>query len=391
MGTHLTVKSQVAPAIEAYLSKIGLMVAKENIVLNQFGESAVIPRGVGGSYRWYRYLKLAKATTPVTEDSVDFPHTNLYTQEIVAQPVHYRSVAKLSARTVLTGVDQEMEGATEVMAAQKAETMDWLANAAVATGVLRRRVDGDASYQIDGVTTNAGTTTTVVDATRLNQADGFWVGGYVTITDPTSPAYGETRKITASAQSTGTLTVDAPFFAAPGSGKKYRVVIGTSISSSNPLSTAAILRALTDLRVSAAPTYSDGYYRLVVTPYLAADLMRDDTFVQAASYRNDVESLLNGEIGRWLKFRVVEETTGWREDADGTANENGAVHVALALGKGAFGNVEISGLPQQVLYRNWRELGQPAPGYDTLSWTIMYDCHPLNSCFGVALLSGVTA
>jgi len=78
-----------------------------------------------------------------------------------------------------------------------------------------------------GITSAAGTVDSLVDAAGatnlLSYPDGYWEDGYVRITDATSSAYGDVRKIKSFSQSTGTLAPYGAFTAAPGNGKTYEL------------------------------------------------------------------------------------------------------------------------------------------------------------------------
>ena len=65
------------------------------------------------------------------------------------------------------------------------------------------------------------------------------------------------------------------------------------------------------------------------------------------------------------------------------------------LGKEAFGVVDLgnfsSGAQNYKIYvRKWDQLGQKIPIYDSIGYQARFGSVMLNSCFGVAMMCGVT-
>lgn len=76
-------------------------------------------------------------------------------------------------------------------------------------------------------TATSGSLTTVVDTSRLNQVDNYWLKQRIfikTTTDTLAPQ-GEARRISSSTSSTGTVTVELPFSVAVGAGDTYGIAI----------------------------------------------------------------------------------------------------------------------------------------------------------------------
>lgn len=93
--------------------------------------------------------------------------------------------------------------------------------------------------------------------------------------------------------------------------------------------TAAVLRKLAaTMFKNKIPRFSDGLYRLIVSPEVAYDITSDTAtggFVDVRKY-TDPTDLLNGEIGRMAGFRIIEAVNA------PTFSSTVTVHASLALG-----------------------------------------------------------
>ena len=127
-------------------------------------------------------------------------------------------------------------------------------------------------------------------------------------------------------------------------------------TSGNTLDGAAVLNAVTQLKVNRAQPTSGGMYACVASPQVLSDIMQDNTWLNASQYSN-VEELYKGEVGRLFGAKFVMTTNPFitadalGTDADrfiydaaaGGGTGNAAdVHVSLFLGDGAYGIPELS-------------------------------------------------
>jgi len=129
-----------------------------------------------------------------------------------------------------------------------------------------------------------------------------------------------------------------------------------STTSDNTLDAAAVLNAVTQLKVNRAQPTKGGNYAAVCSPQVLSDVMQVNEWLNAAQYSN-VEELYKGEVGRLYGAKFVTTTNAFitadalGTDADrfiydaaaggGTGNTKD-VHVSLFLGDGAFGVPELS-------------------------------------------------
>jgi N4-gp56 family major capsid protein len=129
-----------------------------------------------------------------------------------------------------------------------------------------------------------------------------------------------------------------------------------STTSSNTLDGAAVLNAVTQLKVNRAQPTSGGMYACVASPQVLSDIMQDNTWLNASQYSN-VEELYKGEVGRLFGAKFITTTNAFitadalGTDADRFIYDDAAgggvgaaadVHVSLFLGDGAYGVPELS-------------------------------------------------
>lgn len=97
-------------------------------------------------------------------------------------------------------------------------------------------------------TATGGSVTTIVDTTRLIQADSYWNGFWafvITTTDSLAPQ-GEAQKVYSFTNSSSTLTVELPFSAAVGAGDTYGVAVFSNTRIDNII--AGALKEFSDYR-----------------------------------------------------------------------------------------------------------------------------------------------
>jgi N4-gp56 family major capsid protein len=119
---------------------------------------------------------------------------------------------------------------------------------------------------------------------------------------------------------------------------------------------AAVLNAVTQLKVNRAQPTSGGMYAAVCSPQVLSDIMSDNTWLNASQYSN-VEELYKGEVGRLFGAKFIMSTNGFitadalTTDADrfiydaaagGGTGATKDVHASLFLGEGAYGVPDLA-------------------------------------------------
>lgn len=398
MSNTITASTVLAPAIQAFYDKKFLLRAQAELAGYQFGQKRSLPGGSGKTVYFSRYMPLNKVTTALDEtDDGGIPlstRQKFSTEEISATAALWGDYVAYSKMASITAIDKELSQKIDIIGQQAGESIDSYVLGKLGAGLLRRRADADASYQWNG-TTASGTTTTIVTADTAvsghTGASAVFNGGFVTVTAGTN--YGQTRQITTSVLSgtyVQTLTT-AAFPKANDTTTVFRVVVGTGTVAGDVMTQANIRLALRDLKRQKAMKAEKGYYIGLINPDIEYDFMGDTTFVNAATYKDSVDSLYTGEIGKWMGIRFVGASQLLRESVAGVASDSGAVHVAAIIGKECYGVVELEGQSQKIYVKTPEQLGQAIPMYGTCGWQVGFEAKMLNSCFGVGLMAGATA
>ncbi len=390
--TGLTVYSTLPPLVQAHYDTRFLIRAKHILAAYEHAQKKSLPGGKGKTIYWDRYTPLAKQTTDLTETTDGgislSTRQQLNVEEVSAAVAPLGDFIALSDIASKTSIDPNVNSKVDIIGQQAGESIDYLVMKALATGINRRRADGDASYQKAG-TAASGSTTTLVDTTVLTQANDYWNGGRLIITAGTN--YGEARLISDFVNSTGTVTVDGAFPKAIDSTSKYRIVVGTDLAGTDILDTITLRKAKRDVENAKALRYENGYWIMMLDPDLSYDFMGDPTWKDAAVYKDQVDSLYTGEIGKWLGIRMVGTTQLYRESVAGVeADGTGAVHLACLVGKECYGVVRLDNQERKIYIRDWEALGQPLPFYSTVGWHIIRKEKVLNGMFGVGIMCGAT-
>lgn len=387
----LTTTTSLSPLVQAFYDKKFLIRAKHELVAYQLAQKRNLPGGVGKTVYFSRYSPLAKITSPLSEtttggiDPANLQQLNI--EETAATVALWGNYVQISKLASITSIDQEVSEKTDLLGQQAGESIDYYLLKKLSQGIQRRRADGDAAYQVEG-TADSGSTTTLVD-NALTQADDYWNGGYLVVTGGTN--YGEVRQISDFDAATDTVTVSSAFPKAIDSTSTYRLVVGTGLVSTDVLSTANLRLAMRDLKRARSMKMEKGYNVILVNPDIEYDFMGDSTWQNAAVYKDRVDSLYEGEIGKWLGMRFVGTTQLFRESVAGVESESGAAHIAVILGKECFGAVELEGQKNKIYVKTPEQLAQPIPMYGTCGWQVGFEAKVLNGMFGVAILCGASA
>jgi len=394
MPTGITTAADLSPKVQAYYDKRFLLMAIPQLAFYQLGQKRPLPKNSGKTIYFSRYSPLPKRTTPLTEtrNGGITDGKKIQVQELSATVAEYGDYVEISEIASLTNIDPTIKNKVDIVSEQASQSVEEIIKLEVGTGFMRRRADGNTSYQIDGIATG-GTNNTLIDTANLTQANSYWNGGFVTFTNPLSPNYGKTAQISnfVSASNTLTLATNMPDpIGAGGYQETYRLVVGTGITASSKLTTAAIDLAVRDLKKNKALRMPDGGFVCVIDPDLELDFKNDPKWYNPATYKDKVDYLYNGEIGKWNNVRFVEATEVYRETVAGVYSESGDVHIATVLGREAFGVVDLEGNQKKIYIRQPEQLAQPIPMTSTIGWKVGFVAKVLNGCFGINLVCGAT-
>ena len=119
--------------------------------------------------------------------------------------------------------------------------------------------------------------------------------------------------------------------------------VETELTAADVMSATAIKKAVRTLRAANVPPYADGYYRGILHPYQAYDLMNDPLWVDVAKYAggqtpNGGLNLISGEIGRIHGVRFRESTEVLTDTAGASS---AATYSSFIWGPDAFGVFDL--------------------------------------------------
>jgi N4-gp56 family major capsid protein len=318
MATNVTTDAALANQYQNYFSKKLLTYAVQDLVLDQFGSKSPLPAKSG-----HKAISMFRWDTPKATD------INTLT-EGDASTVGERAIA-------LTKISK-----TLIQRGQIVKLSDVL-NATDLFNSLQQsvKINGqDAAIDMDNITRNILVGSNVGD--NVNSGATAMEGGYnadpsvnLDNGDSLTEIYADGTR-----QTTGSTEYSA----------------FESTTTGNTLDGAAVLNAVTQLKVNRAQPASGGMYAAVCSPQVLSDIMQDNTWLNASQYSN-VEELYKGEVGRLFGAKFVMTTNPFitadalGTDADrfiydaaaggGTGNTKD-VHASLFLGEGAYGVPELA-------------------------------------------------
>ena len=123
-----------------------------------------------------------------------------------------------------------------------------------------------------------------------------------------------------------------------------------------------INKAVTNLKVGGAPTFSGNKYVAVVHPHTAYDLRKHPDWLEAHKYAAP-EQIFNGEIGELHGVRFIESNLApiIKEDGDSKAT-----YKTMFFGKDAFGVVDPEGSGMETIVKTKEQVGGPLNQFSTI-------------------------
>jgi len=318
MATNVTTDAALANQYQNYFSKKLLTYAVQALVLDQFGSKAPLPAKSGhkaiSMFRWDT-PKATDINTLTEGDTSSVGERAIALTKISKTLIQRGQIVKLSDVLNATDLFNSLQQSVKINGQDAAIDMDNITrNILVGSNV------GDNVNS--GATAMEGTYSTD-PATNLDNGDSL------------TELYADGTKQSAS-------------------GGEYSTFESTT--SSNTLDGAAVLNAVTQLKVNRAQPTSGGMYACVASPQVLSDIMQDNTWLNASQYSN-VEELYKGEVGRLFGAKfimtsnpfITADALGTDADrfiydaaAGGGVGAAADVHVSLFLGDGAYGIPELS-------------------------------------------------
>jgi len=431
-GNPVGAASDVASNILTYEKERLLLGFHNQMVGSQFAQKGNTPTNKGDSVRWHKKLKLARVTSAWDSEAGDITPKAVYMTSWVKQATEWAQGASVSRKLQLTA--KHLGGWNEIVdlvSTQMAESLDYQMMLLLGQGGYRMRADGDTTFEVNATATSDGAAggTTFISST-LTQADDFWNGGYIIITDVTGyeaarGALGQAKIITDFDNGTTKATF-AAFLDGDGTAVKLitgvvaHLCVGTNITATDVITTSVFSRGVRQLKRNLAIRFNDNlvtkgmlahketqnlpppggggaYWVCILNTDHEYDFYQDVTWVDAAK-NQDKESLVNGYQNKWMGCKIYGITYPFREDVDGTANQSsGVVQPIHFLGQEAYGISPIAAPGAKgdfgvILNLNTPEhFGDHTQRQSSATWQLYAAWTMLNSLWNVTILGGATA
>ena len=123
-----------------------------------------------------------------------------------------------------------------------------------------------------------------------------------------------------------------------------------------------INKAVTNLQVGGAPTFSGGKYVAVIHPHVAYDLRKNPDWIEYHKYAAPTE-IFNGEIGELHGVRFISSNLAPIIKVEG---DSAATYKTIFFGKDAFGVIDPDGSGMETIVKTKQEAGGPLNQFSTI-------------------------
>ena len=342
---------------------------KENyVVFDQFAsreKNTDIPKNAGDTVEFTRIAPFGLKRTPLTEGT-NPSATKVYGNTVSATVAEYGDYVKPSKKFWYTNMDKDMAETAFEHGISAASTIDSLIWEKVAEGGMGLRADADSTYSGERTCVNSGSSTTVVVTDAI--PTGITSGKTGVIVFLSGKNYGQAREFTYTSATSVTLNSAVDHVVADGDLVWMCCTYG--LTTADTVSVELIRKAVAKLEANGVPVFDDGYYHAVYTPLQKYDFQRDSEWINLKHYAapKDLYRNLDGEI---YGVRFHKDTVPYRHTAGtiGTYVSSGAVYVISIFGKGAFGNVRISGIDRKYYINPPKDdPNNPLAMYGSMGW-----------------------
>ena len=339
-------------------------------VFDQFAsreKKAEIPKNKGDTVEFTRVAPFGLKRTPLTEGT-NPSATKVYGNTVSTTVEEYGDYVKPSKKFWYTSMDRDMAKTAFEHGISAASTIDSLIWEVVAEGGMGLRADSDANESGErSITGTSSTTTRIIWSSAMS---GLGSGDTGVVVFLTGKNYGQVREFTCDGTNPTTETVVSALDHAPASGDLIRLVTTSGLTTADVVTVELIRKAVALLESQGIPVFDDGYYHAVYSPLQKYDFQRDDEYINLKHFAapKDLYRNLDGEI---FGVRFHKDTVPYRHTAGtiGTYVASAAVYVISIFGKGAFGNVRVSGIDQKY-YINppVSDANNPLAMYGAIGW-----------------------
>jgi N4-gp56 family major capsid protein len=361
---------------------------------------------VGEVATFMQYAKIAPlaASTTLTRGVNPNP-TDMVSGKITSQVYEKGAVVaipSLERKTIIDGAEK----VAQVVGIHGNESMEQYVAEVFGAQLSGIRVDADATYEKDSITDGAGAAggTTMVDS-ALVEADDFWNGAGVVITDAYVGTFGEQKFVEDFTQSGAILefdedtqpphTTSGAFSAQIASGTSYHISKPTAIAAGDVMTITAVRLAQKYLRNNGClgPMWEidGGGYNMVYDAITEEDLQND--LISAFQYKpNEAVIRKYPDRGMVAMCRPTLTTIPMRSAVTGagTYSATGIVHYTPIFGKNCIAKLPLDQMDVKVIAKGETSGGtsNPLNRFSTTGWEYVGAFLGRNFAAGASVVSG---
>lgn len=184
-------------------------------------------------------------------------------------------------------------------------------------------------------------------------------------------------------------TLDAVIRNVLSAGATTQIVSGkalTAVAATDTLTGLEIRKAVRTLKNNKAKRFDSGYYRGIIQPYTAMDLMGNSEWLDASRYIDTSTTLQKGIVGRLHGVEFVESNQGSTETSTVTIYHN------FVFGKNSYGIVKLASFTDPKVYvAQGVTTANPLGLQTTVGWRMPFAAIVLNANWLVNIKCGATA
>ena len=369
----------------------------ENFVIARWADKKKLPLYRGKTINWYREFPLDFTTTPIPEGSATAGQIDFTGQNVEATVDKYAEWFKVTKRLKMTGRDPELKSRTKSLGVAAAHSIDrLLMEEVIKNGSIPIRVDElnkDDSFTQEGVidTSTGNNSVTFVDASLNETTNNYWAGGHFAVWYPKGTNYGHGSQVSTFTAASDSIVLSNPAKASYDNTSRYRLVVGTDLSASNVLTGAAVKYATSRAREWKFWPWPGGYFRIAYGPQVESDLLDDTVYDRTPDWVGD--EIRAGLVKKLWGVEFYRITDPYREDVDGTQNDDGVVFCTPLMGQHAIGIVDLAGNSEpKIVIRipGSQTVSEPHGENCTMGYVFYMAAKGLNAAFAINIMSGAS-
>lgn len=160
----------------------------------------------------------------------------------------------------------------------------------------------------------------------------------------------------------------------------------TAVAATDTLTGLEIRKAVRTLKTNKAKRFENGYFRGIIQPFQAMDLMGNSEWLSAYQYTSpDSDAIKKGVIGKIHGVEFVESNQGSTEASTVT------IYHTFIFGQNAYGVVRLESMTDPKVYiAQGVTTANPLGLRSTVGWRMMFTALVLNASWIVNIKTGAT-